>query len=143
MSWHILASGRLIADPQSRDGAKGSFVTATLVTTGDESILVSIIAFGDEAEQLLELHKGDPVAVAGRAKLTSWVGRDGIGKHGVSVVATQVAAARPRSKQNPEPDRHSGRGPRPSGSKWRPARKSAPPLPEDGVDDLYRDGLAP
>jgi hypothetical protein len=71
MSLHVLATGFLVGDPQRREGAKGPFTTATIRADGDEPILVSIIAFGDEGERLLGLTKGDALAVSGRARLTN------------------------------------------------------------------------
>jgi single-stranded DNA-binding protein len=99
-SLFALASGALIADPAARDGAKGRFATATIrAGSGDEAVLVSVIAFSGEAERLLEYGKGDALAVSGRASLRSWVGRDGAEKHGLSIVADQIAAAKPRPRQ--------------------------------------------
>jgi single-stranded DNA-binding protein len=95
-----LASGSLIADPAARDGAKGRFATATIrAGSGDEAVLVSVIAFGGEADRLLEHVKGDALAVSGRASLRAWTGRDGAEKHGLSVVVDQIAAAKPRPRQ--------------------------------------------
>jgi len=55
-----------------------------------EAMLVSVIAFAaDAVTGLLALSKGDALAIAGRAKLTSWE-KDGEEKHGLSVVADQV-----------------------------------------------------
>src|SRR4051794_34110567 len=94
MSLHILATGSLIADPIERTGAKGNFATATLrVSTDDGAILVSLIAFGTTAETLLEHKQAATLAIAGRARLTSWTGKDGAECHGLSVVAEQVASA--------------------------------------------------
>lgn len=94
MSLHILASGSLIADPACRTGAKGEFATATIRTaTDDGAILVSVIAFGDEAAQLLAHRQGSAVAIAGRATLRSWTGKDGETKCGLSLVAEQIASA--------------------------------------------------
>jgi single-stranded DNA-binding protein len=95
MSLHILATGSLTADPVRRTGASGKdFATATLrVATDDDAVLVSLIAFGDAAETLLAHRQGSALAVAGRAKLSSWTGRDGAEHHGLSVVAEQIASA--------------------------------------------------
>jgi single-stranded DNA-binding protein len=94
MSLHILATGRLIADPVRRTGAKGDFTTALLrVATDDGAILASVIAFGAAAESLLAHRAGATLAVAGRAELTSWTGRDGAENHGLSMVAEQIASA--------------------------------------------------
>ena len=95
MSLYILATGSLIADPQRRTGASGKdFATATLrVATDDDAILVSLIAFGEQAESLLAHRVGTTIAVSGRAKLTSWTGKDGAEHHGLSIVAEQIASA--------------------------------------------------
>jgi len=94
VSLHILATGALIADPVRRTGAKGDFATATLrVVTNDDAILVSVIAFGETAETLLAHRHGSTLAVSGRAKLTSWTGRDSEEHHGLSLVIEQVASA--------------------------------------------------
>ena len=92
MSLYILATGTLTADPVARTGAKGIFVTASL-RTEDGAILISLIAFGDTADTVLEHRQGAALAVSGRARLTSWAGHDGAEKHGLSVVAEQIASA--------------------------------------------------
>ncbi len=94
MSFYALITGILIADPVARQGAKGQFATATIrVATDDGAILVSAVAFGRLADNLLECRAGDAVAMAGRARLTAWTGRDGAEHHGVSVVVEQIASA--------------------------------------------------
>jgi single-stranded DNA-binding protein len=99
VSFHVLASGALVGDPQRREGSKGPFTTAIIrAVDGDGAIFVSVIGFGAEVERLLEFAKGDALAVSGRAKLTAWSARDGTEKRGASVVAAQIAAAKPRSK---------------------------------------------
>ena len=82
-SLRLLASGALISDPQRRGGAKGPFTTATIRATGDESVLVSVIAFATDGERSLEYSKGDALAVSGRARLASWTGprRHGEARH--------------------------------------------------------------
>jgi single-stranded DNA-binding protein len=128
MSLHVLASGVLIADPQQRQGQKGSFTTAMIrAGSGDEQTLVSIIAFQGLAERLLELKAGDGVSVAGRARLTSWTAKDGTEKHGLSVVASEIAAARPPAKPA-SGRRHSGprHEQRPAGNGERPFNDEIP-----------------
>jgi single-stranded DNA-binding protein len=94
VSLYTLATGTLIADPVRRTGAKGDFATATLrAATDDDAILVSVIAFGDTTETLLEHRHGSTLAVSGRARLSSWTGRDGAECHGLSVVAEQITSA--------------------------------------------------
>jgi single-stranded DNA-binding protein len=139
-----LGTGPLVGDPQRRAGAKGSFTTATIRTSGDEAVLVSIIAFGADGERLLEFSKGDALAVSGRARLTKWTGRDGVEKHGLSLVAEQIAAAKPSSRPaagasaSGAPDRARAR------SLYAPSMPSrGAELPADRVDDLWPVGGAP
>jgi single-stranded DNA-binding protein len=86
-----LITGKLLADPEQRIGNSGKpFTTAKLIAaTDDESALVSVIAFGSVAEQLVALRKGDTAALVGRTKLTAWL-KDGEPKAGISVVADQL-----------------------------------------------------
>jgi single-stranded DNA-binding protein len=134
MSLYALASGVLTADPQRRQGPKATFATGWLrAQDGEDSQFVSLIAFGGRADELLEHAAGDAIAVSGRAKLTAWTGRDGVARHGISITADQIAAAKPRPK--PCAQRQSARARK--GSAFRPARASGPPLPDDRVDDLW------
>jgi len=62
-------------------------------------MLVSVIAFAaDAVAALLALQRGDSVAIAGRAKLTSWE-KAGEQKHGLSVVADRVLTVYAAGKQ--------------------------------------------
>lgn len=91
-----LASGTLVRDPKQRTSAAGKpFATALMRCPVEdaEPALVSVIAFSEAAVRaLLALHQGDALAVAGRAKMTSWE-REGEQRHGLSVVADQVLTA--------------------------------------------------
>ena len=93
---NILATGTLVADPRSRTSATGkTFATAQMRVPAEDAdpMLVSIIAFNADAVQaLLALQRGDSVAIAGRAKLTSWE-KDGEQRHGLSVTADRVLTA--------------------------------------------------
>jgi single-stranded DNA-binding protein len=145
MSLYLFATGALTSDPQRREGANGPFTTATIRATGDEPVLVSLIAFGTDGERLFEYSKGDALAVSGRARMTSWPGRDGAEKHGISVVAEQIAAAKPRPK--PRVPRASARPPARSSARSfcsapRVSGDGADP-PADPVDDLYADDQWP
>ena len=90
---NILASGVLVADPVERRSVTGkTYCTASLRVPAEDAdaVLVSVIAFGGDAVQaILALSRGDSVAVAGRAKLTSWT-KDGEEKRGLSAVADKV-----------------------------------------------------
>jgi single-stranded DNA-binding protein len=95
MSLHVLATGALISNPQRRTSAGGNiFATGTIrAATEDGAMLISVIAFNDLADELLRHQQGEAIAVAGRAKFTSWTAKDGAEKHGLSVVAEQIASA--------------------------------------------------
>ncbi|MDP9124024.1 MAG: single-stranded DNA-binding protein [Pseudomonadota bacterium] len=95
MSITALVTGKLIAAPEQRTGASGKpYVRATLAAhDGDADSLVSVMAFGSAAEQLAALAKGDTVAINGRAKVSTWTGRDGSPKSGLNVTADVVLTA--------------------------------------------------
>lgn len=92
MSITALIAGKLIADPDRRMGQSGKpFVLAKVSAhDGDADALVSVVAFGPIAEQLGALGKGDAVAVTGRARVTTWEGKDGTSKAGLNLVADAV-----------------------------------------------------
>jgi hypothetical protein len=94
VSLHLLATGTLVADPVRRAGAAGDFATALLrVATDEGAILVSAIAFGEATETLLAHRASATLAIAGRAKLSSWTSRDGVDHHGLAITADQIAGA--------------------------------------------------
>jgi single-stranded DNA-binding protein len=89
----VLIGGRLIRDPQVRTGQGGkSFTTALVrvpVDQGEDSLLVSVIAFQETAERLARLKAGDSVSLTGSAKLSSWE-KDGEMHHGLAVTASAL-----------------------------------------------------
>lgn len=90
MSITALVSGKLLSDPEQRTGASGKpFTTARVAAPlgGDESILCSIIAFAEVAEQLAALGKGDTLALTGRCTPKAWIAKDGTPKAGLDLVA--------------------------------------------------------
>lgn len=95
MSVTALITGRLIADPERRTRSRGKVFSLAKVAaaTEDGDSIVSVIAFGSVAEQLLELGKGDTVALTGRAKVASWSDRDGNPKAGLSLAADALLTA--------------------------------------------------
>jgi single-stranded DNA-binding protein len=89
----VLASGTLTRDPVERTSAAGKPYCTALVRVpceGEDALLCSVIAFKPDAVRaLLALAAGESVAIAGRAKLSSW-DKAGETKHGLSVVADAV-----------------------------------------------------
>jgi single-stranded DNA-binding protein len=137
MSLYTLAAGVLVADPQQRESAKGStYATAQMrVSTGEaEALLVSIVAFADAAQRLLEHGKGDSLAVSGRARLNSWTGRDGAEKHGLSLVAEQIASTRPQRRPDDAAPRRRASY---TASRQPAAKPSSTPMHDDPVSDLW------
>jgi single-stranded DNA-binding protein len=130
MSFFVLITGVLSADPQQRTGSTGKpFSTAVIrVGDGDDGFTASCIAFGDAASRLLEFSKGEPIAVSGRAKLSAWVGRDGVEHHGIALTVAQGIGL----NEKREPRR------KPSGRK-RAAGYMAPSgeMADDRMDDLW------
>lgn len=98
----VLLSGRLYGQPERRTGKSGKpFVTVKLrVDAGEESpTWASAIAFGVEAERLAVLRDGDAVALAGRATLQAFQGKDGgAPRASLSIVVDEVCAVRRKPK---------------------------------------------
>ncbi|MGH8477129.1 MAG: single-stranded DNA-binding protein [Methylococcales bacterium] len=88
---YALVSGMLIRDPVTRIGASGKSFTNFLliVPIGEEQpAIISGIAFGDAAERVAKLKKGDALAVTGSLKPSSWPDKTtGEIKHGLSITA--------------------------------------------------------
>jgi single-stranded DNA-binding protein len=95
VSLFVLVVGTLISAPQRRTSNAGAvFATATVrLPTDTGTVLVSTVAFNARADELLRHQQGEAIAVAGRAKFTSWTAKDGAEKHGLSVVVEQIASA--------------------------------------------------
>ena len=85
-----LVTGKLIQNPVLRTGASGKPFTNFLLSVGigeDSPIVVSGIAFGDAAEKISRLTKGDSVAIVGSLKPSSWSDKaTGETKHGLSII---------------------------------------------------------
>ena len=114
-----LVSGTLHGDPQTRTSQSGKpFTTARMKADGGDGNMVwcSLIAFGQEGERLATLKSGAAISVSGRAKLSSWLGKDGQPSAGLSVVADEVATLRGRPK--PQQDRRQAAGTGDAGG-WR------------------------
>ena len=84
-----LVTGKLIQNPVLRTGASGKPFTNFLLSVSigeDQPIVVSGIAFGDAAEKISRLTKGDPVSVVGSLKPSSWSDKvTGETKHGFNI----------------------------------------------------------
>lgn len=92
-----LINGKVISAPKAGQSAKGTLwcrvTLACPVQAQNEnepdSVVVSMIAFGDEARKLEKLGKGDAVSAVGSAKINRWE-KDGDLRVGLDLVATEV-----------------------------------------------------
>lgn len=101
-----MISGTLYADPVLRTSAGGkSYCTASVRVPiqGEEAQFVSVAAFdSDVLQALARLKKGDGISVSGPLKPTTWAGRDGAERSGLSIVAQRILDAR-RPAREPKP----------------------------------------
>lgn len=91
-----LLQGQLVADPKPRKTDAGNpYATVQVrVPTDDDALLASVIVFDATAvETLLQLGKGDSVAISGTAKLSRWKGKDGTEHTGLAVTGHRVMTA--------------------------------------------------
>jgi single-stranded DNA-binding protein len=145
MSFYVLATGTIVADPQRREGAKGPFAIGsirTLSSAAEESDFVSFIGFHEQVDRLLELRRGSAISISGRARLRTYADKNGIERTNLSVVVEQLIALKPRHGR----DGNEGQG-RSQDARGRPSGQSpysaprapgrVPDLPSDVADDLY------
>lgn len=136
MALDVLLSGKLIRDPTTKTGPSGKPYTTALVrvavgTKGEESHMVSVIAFQEEGERLGRLRGGDAVSVAGSAKPTVWT-KDGEPRPGLDVVATAILTAYDARKRRGDTDTAPNPARRSAGNGGRSERYSGRQAPGQG-----------
>jgi single-stranded DNA-binding protein len=79
VSLHALAGGTLHSDPERCVGTSGKpYARATILhRDGVAVVFARVTAFGEVADQLLALHKGDAIAITGRASVRAYLDRHG------------------------------------------------------------------
>jgi single-stranded DNA-binding protein len=89
---HALVVGTLIAEPATRTSSGGkTFATAQVrVPTADDAVLMGITAWGELAEKLLALHKGDAVSITGELRPNVWVDRQGVERRSWNITAAGI-----------------------------------------------------
>lgn len=101
-----LVSGKLIKDPLIKTGPSGRSYAQFLLSahTGEEQpIVVSGIAFGEVAERVALLKKGDPLAVIGSLKPSEWQDKTtGETKHGLNIIANNSLSPYDIKKRRPK-----------------------------------------
>ncbi len=131
-----LVSGTLHADPDSRTSKTGRpFVTARLrADAGDgATVWCSLIAFGDVADRLASLKAGQALSVSGRAKLSSWLGKDGSPAAGLDLVVDELVTLKGRPKGSDQQPAQASARPY---TQRRPARQPPPVSHGTPFDDM-------
>ena len=112
---NALASGHLVRDPKSGTSATGTrWANATIRCNigqdkdgAAQTAFVTVVCFGDVAERLARLGKGDAISVQGPLKPTTYE-KDGETRHGLEIVANAVLSpydARSKRSDEPQPPR--------------------------------------
>lgn len=101
-----LISGKLIKDCQLKTSQAGkpycNFLIAVPVNEGDPVVMTGI-CFGETAEKVGRLKKGDALSVAGSLKPTEWTDKaTGEIKSGWSITANQTLSAYDIKKRRPK-----------------------------------------
>jgi single-stranded DNA-binding protein len=59
-----------------------------------ETLWLSVLAFGRQAEALLRHKQGDLVSMSGKVTQSRWTGQDGTGREQLRIIAESVISAR-------------------------------------------------
>ncbi len=134
----IMISGTIAKPPEPRTSRNGNpFTLASIRTqTSDGDLYASLTAFSELAPILAGLAKGDPVTVIGTAKVSTYEGKDGDTKAGLSITASRIialadhqAAPRPKGSGNDGRRRH------------QPPAEPPGPMPELPPVEAYNDPI--
>ena len=102
-----LVAGKLIQSPTLRTGSSGKPFTNFLLSVSvgeDQPIVVSGIAFGEASEKIAKLAKGDPLAVIGSLKPSSWTDKNSNEtRHGLSITVNQSLSPYDIKKKRAKP----------------------------------------
>ena len=100
-----LISGKLIKDTELKTSGTGTHYTQFLlsVSCGEpQNIIVSGVAFGEVAERIAKLKKGDSLAVIGSLKPTEWTDKTtGEIKHGMNITTSNALSVYDIKKRKP------------------------------------------
>lgn len=92
---HALVTGTLIADPIPRtsSGGKGYATAQVRVPTTDDAVLMGVAAWGELAEKLLALHKGDTLAATGELRPNVWTDKQGTERRSWNLTVAGILTA--------------------------------------------------
>lgn len=107
-----LASGTLCRDPKSGTSASGTRWANTTIRCpvgqskeGDaESAFINIVCFGDQADKLSRLAKGDAISAQGQLKPTTYE-KDGETRQGLELMAQSILSAYDIRKKRGDSDK--------------------------------------
>ncbi len=101
-----LISGKLIKDTEAEASGTGTQYTQFLLSVpcGEpQNIVVSGVAFGETAERIGKLQKGDSLAVIGSLKPSEWKDKaTGETKHGLNITASNTLSIFDIKSRKPE-----------------------------------------
>jgi len=100
-----IVSGKLIKDPALKVGPSGKNYCNILlsVATGDpQPCVISGISFGDLAERISRLKKGDALSACGALKPSEYTDKAGEIKHGLNLTVSDVLTAYDVKKRRAE-----------------------------------------
>jgi single-stranded DNA-binding protein len=99
-----LVSGKLIRPPTLKTGQSGKPYCQFLLSASigePQPIVITGIAFGDVAERIAKLDKGDSLAVIGSLKPTEWTDKTGLPKHGLNITVSNALSPYDIKKRRP------------------------------------------
>lgn len=90
-----LISGKLIKDTELKTGQTGKaycqFLLSVPLHNELDNVIASGMAFGDVAQRIAKLGKGDPLSAIGNLKPTEWPDKaTGQTRHGLSITVSNV-----------------------------------------------------
>lgn len=100
----IILMGRLVADPETRDGETKivKFRLAVGRRGKDEADFFTCVAFGKTAEFIEKyLRKGTKVIISGRMQNDNYTNKDGVKCYGFSVVVDEVDFCEKKAAADP------------------------------------------
>ena len=108
-----LASGTLVRDPKSGTAASGTKWANTTIRANvgqnregeAEAAFITIVCFGDVADRLARLAKGDAISVQGPLKPTEYQ-KDGETRHGLEIIAQALLSPYDLRKKRGNVDAH-------------------------------------
>ncbi len=140
MSAHVLVSGTLFRDPESKIGKSGKpFVKATVrIKDGEGSIFWTLMSFSETAmAELTRMRDGDAIAAQGGFRGEIYSGKEG-GEPKVrfTLFADQILALRQARKVKTEQATKSHRKPAPSGQQTAAKSHQRPVVPAEFDDEI-------